>query len=199
MNNCPFCKEPIESYWTYCRNCNKPLITNLDEELNRRSFSPYDGGLHYSNDIEAEEDHYDINIINDESIEFELSELEDQLAESEKLGKDMGDLLLRKASLFYKKRDFPKALKNLELALENFLEEKDFLNVIISHNELGLIHEETGFFSYTSDPRMFFEQCRGCNRVMEHDISRKAMLKRKRDKYYEKYSALKDRIEALDE
>jgi tetratricopeptide (TPR) repeat protein len=146
MNNCPFCKEPIESYWTYCRNCNKPLITNLDEELNRRSFSPYDGVLHHSNDIEEEEDHFDINIINDESIELELSELEDQLAESEKLGKNMGDLLLRKASLFYKKRDFPKALKNLELALENFLEEKDFLNVIISHNELGLIHEETGFF-----------------------------------------------------
>ena len=146
MNNCPFCKEPIESYWTYCRNCNKPLITNIDEELNRRSFSPYDGVLHHPNDIEEEDDHYDINIINDESIELELSELEDQLSESEKLGKNMGDLLLRKASLFYKKRDFPKSLKNLELALENFLEEKDFLNVIISHNELGLIHEETGFF-----------------------------------------------------
>jgi len=145
MNNCPFCKEPIESYWTYCRNCNKPLITNIDDDLNKRLFSPYNGASHHSTDIE-EEDHYDINIIDDESIELELTQLEDQLTESEKLGKNMGNLLLRKASLFYKKRDFPKALKNLELALENFLDEKDFLNVIICHNELGLIHEETGFF-----------------------------------------------------
>lgn len=145
MTNCPFCKEPIESYWTYCRNCNKPLITNLDEELNKRLFSPYDGVSYQSNDFE-EEDYYDINLIDDESIELELTQLEDQLTESEKLGKNMGNLLLRKASLFYKKRDFPKALKNLELALENFLEEKDFLNVIVCHNELGLIHEETGFF-----------------------------------------------------
>ena len=99
----------------------------------------------HSNDFE-EEDNYDINVIDDESIELELTQLEDQLTESEKLGKNMGNLLLRKASLFYKKRDFPKALKNLELALENFLDEKDILNVIICHNELGLIHEETGFF-----------------------------------------------------
>lgn len=146
MNNCPFCKEPIESYWTYCRNCNKPLITNVDEELNRRLFSSYDDISQNLNDIEEEDHDYNINIINDESIELELSELEDQLAESEKLGKNMGALLLRKASLFYKKRDFPKSLKNLELALENFIHEKDLLNAIISHNELGLIHEETGFF-----------------------------------------------------
>jgi len=146
MNNCPFCKEPIESYWTYCRNCNKPLITNIDDDLSKRLFSPYDGVSYHSNDFEEEEDHYDINIIDDESIELELTQLEDQLTESEKIGKNMGNLLLRKASLFYKKRDFSNALKTLELSLENFLDEKDFLNVIICHNELGLIHEETGFF-----------------------------------------------------
>ncbi len=147
MNNCPFCKEPIESYWTYCRNCNKPLITNIDEEPNKRLFSPYDGVSYHSNDSEEdEEEYYDINVIDDESIDLELTHLEEQLTESEKLGENMGDLLLRKASLYYKKRDFPKASKNLELALENFLEEKDLINVIICHNELGLIHEETGFF-----------------------------------------------------
>jgi tetratricopeptide (TPR) repeat protein len=146
MNNCPFCKEPIESYWTYCRNCNKPLITDLTEDFNKRLFSPYAGVPPHSDDIEEEAEYYDINLIDDESIELELAELEDQLTESERLGKDMGNLLLKKASLFYKKRDFPKAIKNLELALENFIEEKDILNIIISHNELGLIHEETGFF-----------------------------------------------------
>ena len=106
MNNCPFCKQPIESYWTYCRNCNKPLITDISEELNKRIFSPYDGVHYHSNDIDEEAQYYDINVIDDESIELELVELEDQLTESERLGKDMGNLLLRKASLFYKKRDF---------------------------------------------------------------------------------------------
>jgi len=146
MNNCPFCKEPIKNYWTYCRNCNKPLITNVTDELNKRLFSLHKEDSYRSIDLEEEEEYYNINVIDDESIELELTQLEDQLSESEKLGKDMGNLLLKKASLFYKKRDFPKALKNLELALENFLEEKDIINVIISHNELGLIHEETGFF-----------------------------------------------------
>ena len=117
MNNCPFCKKPIESYWTYCRNCNKPLITNIDEEPNNRLFTHYDGISYHSNDSEEEEeDFFDINVIDDESIELELTQLEEQLTESEKLGKNMGDLLLKKASLFYKKRDFTKALKNLELS-----------------------------------------------------------------------------------
>ncbi len=142
MKYCPFCKKPIELHWTYCRNCNKPLITNLDNELNIRD--SHDEASFYNNNLE--EDYYDINILDDEVTERELSELEDQLAESERLGKNMGDLLLKKASLFYKKRDFPNALKNLELALENFLDEKEFLNTVICHNELGIIHEETGFF-----------------------------------------------------
>ena len=146
MNNCPFCKEPIESYWAYCRNCNKPLITNLEDEFENRLFSPYESSSDNSYDSEEDGEYYDVNVIDDESIELELSQLEDQLTESEKLGKNMGNLLLKKASLFYKKRDFPKALKNLELALENFQEEKDLLNVLICHNELGLIHEESGFF-----------------------------------------------------
>ena len=28
QNICPYCNQKIESYWTFCRLCNKPLIPN---------------------------------------------------------------------------------------------------------------------------------------------------------------------------
>ncbi len=146
MNKCPFCRSPIEISWSYCRNCNKPLITNVDILYNNRVRPIPDGTSIYANDYEEEDEFFDVNIIDDETIEYELSQLEIQLTDSERIGKNMGDLLLKKASLFYKKRDFPKALKNLEAALENFLDKEDLLSLIITHNEIGLIHEETGFF-----------------------------------------------------
>ncbi len=146
MNKCPFCRSPIEISWSYCRNCNKPLITNVDILYNNRVRPIPDGTSIYANDYGEEDEFFDVNIIDDETIEYELSQLEIQLTDSERIGKNMGDLLLKKASLFYKKRDFPKALKNLEAALENFLDKEDLLSLIITHNEIGLIHEETGFF-----------------------------------------------------
>jgi len=146
MNKCPFCRNPIEISWSYCRNCNKPLITNINSLSNNR-VRPIPNGISiYGNQFGEEEEFFDVNIIDDETIEYELSQLESQLTDSERLGKNMGNLLLKKASLFYKKRDFSNALKNLELALENFKEEEDKMNLIITHNEIGLIHEETGFF-----------------------------------------------------
>ncbi|MHA1239309.1 MAG: tetratricopeptide repeat protein [Promethearchaeota archaeon] len=146
MNKCPFCRSPVEISWSYCRNCNKPLITNVDILYNNRVRPIPDGTSIYANDFVEEEESFDVNIIDDESIEYELSQLEIQLTDSEKIGKNMGNLLLKKASLFYKKRDLSNALKNLELALENFKEEENIMNLIITHNEIGLIHEETGFF-----------------------------------------------------
>jgi len=146
MNKCPFCRSPIEISWSYCRNCNKPLITNVDILYNNRVRPIPDGTSIYANELGEGEESFDVNIIDDETIEYELSQLEIQLTDSEKIGKNMGNLLLKKASLFYKKRDFSNALKNLELALENFKEEEDVMNLIITHNEIGLIHEETGFF-----------------------------------------------------
>ena len=146
MNKCPFCRNPIEISWSYCRNCNKPLITNINSLSNNR-VRPIPSGISiYGNEFIEEEEFFDVNIIDDETIEYELSQLESQLSDSERLGKNMGNLLLKKASLFYKKRDFSNALKNLELALENFKEEENTMNLIIAHNEIGLIHEETGFF-----------------------------------------------------
>ena len=146
MNKCPFCRSPVEISWSYCHNCNKPLITNIDIQYNNRLRPIPDGASIYANELEEEEEFFDVNVIDDETIEYELSQLESKLTDSEKLGKNMGNLLLKKASLFYKKRDFSNALKNLELALENFKEEENTMNLIIAHNEIGLIHEETGFF-----------------------------------------------------
>ncbi len=146
MNKCPFCRSPIEISWSYCPNCNKPLITNINILNNNRVRPIPNGTSIYGNQFEEEEEFFDFNIIDDETIESELSQLESQLTDSERLGKNMGNLLLKKASLFYKKRDFSNALKNLELALENFKEEEDTMNLIITHNEIGLIHEDTGFF-----------------------------------------------------
>jgi len=141
MNKCPFCRSPIEISWSYCRSCK-----NIDILYNNRVRPIPDGTSIYSNDFGEEEEHFDVTIIDDETIEYELSQLEIQLTDSERIGKNMGNLLLKKASLYYKKRDFPKALKNLELALDNFKEEENIMNLIITHNEIGLIHEETGFF-----------------------------------------------------
>ena len=146
MNKCPFCKSPIEISWSYCRNCNKPLITDINNLYNNRIRPIPDGTSIYANESEEEEEFFDVNIVDDEAIEYELSQLENQLTDSERKGKNMGDLLLKKASLFYKKRDYSNALKYLELALENFKEEENVMNLIIAHNEIGLLHEETGFF-----------------------------------------------------
>ena len=146
MNKCPFCQSPVEISWNYCHNCNKPLIRNIDILYGNRVRPIPDGNSIYANEFEEAEEFFDINVIDDETIEYELSQLENQLTDSERLGKNMGNLLLKKASLFYKKRDFSNALKNLELALENFKEGDDIINLIIVHNEIGLIHEETGFF-----------------------------------------------------
>ncbi|KKN45680.1 hypothetical protein LCGC14_0680700, partial [marine sediment metagenome] len=57
-----------------------------------------------------------------------------------------GSLFLEKSSLYYKKRDSSNSAKNLELALKNYKEDNDLLNIAICHNELGLIQEDDGFF-----------------------------------------------------
>jgi len=144
MNFCPYCKKPVEDHSMYCPSCNKPLISNIEYEINRRHARYHDESSFNIPDLEEEE--YDVNVINDELIEQKLIEIEDDLAESEKLGKPMGNILLKKASMFYSKRDLSLALKNLELALGNFIVEKNSLSIAICYNEMGLIHEEMGFF-----------------------------------------------------
>jgi len=97
--------------------------------------------------MEEDDDYYEATIIQDEEIELEIQKIDEVLERKEVLGDPIpGSLLLEKSSLYYKKRDIPNAIKNLELALRNFEKEDDLFNMAISHNEIGLIQEDTGFF-----------------------------------------------------
>jgi len=147
MKTCPYCNSPIHSNWSYCRNCNKPLITNLEDALDRNVKFPYDEPEIYHLDMEEESESYEAVVINDEEIDNKIKKIDETLERKEILGEPIpGSLLLEKSGLYYKKRDLPNALKNLESALKNFEEENDLLNVAICHNELGIIQEDNGFF-----------------------------------------------------
>ncbi len=147
MKTCPYCKSPIEENWSYCRNCNKPLITNLEDALDRDVRFPYNEPEIYHLDLEEETDMFNGVVIKDEEIDRKIKKIDSILESKEVLGETIpGSLLLEKSSLYYKKRDTSRAMKNLELALNNFKEENDLLNVAICHNEIGIIQEDIGFF-----------------------------------------------------
>ncbi|MFX1320872.1 MAG: tetratricopeptide repeat protein [Promethearchaeota archaeon] len=150
MKTCPYCKKYIEDHWKYCYNCNKPLITNIDDDLSRTIKHSYIEEPHYSSKLEELEENnlqYDNIVINNEEIERKVKEIDEALKEKEALGDPIpGSLLLEKSSLYYKKRDLPSALKYLELALKNFKAEEDLVNEAICHNEIGIIQEDSGYF-----------------------------------------------------
>jgi tetratricopeptide (TPR) repeat protein len=147
MKTCPYCKKPIQSNWSYCRNCNKPLITNLESNLKGNLRFPYNEPEIYHLDQEESIDSYNGIIIEDTEIDRKIKEIDDSLQRKEVLGEPvLGSTLLEKASLYYKKRDLSSAMKNLELAIKNFEEENDLVNLAICHNELGIIYEDEGFF-----------------------------------------------------
>ena len=145
MRYCPYCKQQIKEDWLYCRYCNKPLISTVDIGLSRSiQQKDDDNSLNY---VDYEEEHdFNIDLNDDEELNNELTEIENQLKEKELLGESVGDLLLNKASIYYKYRDLEKAMKTLEITLSNFESEGNTLKLAISHNELGLIQEESGFF-----------------------------------------------------
>jgi len=151
MLTCPFCKNPVQPHWKYCPNCSKPLISrtisNIDNNIHlREGISPIiDDNLEETpeNDINNYQEYnieYDVNLKN------KLEKIEEELNLREKYGDPMGELLLKKAILFEKYEKKEEALKNFELALENFKEENKRLEEAICHNEIGLIYEENGVF-----------------------------------------------------
>jgi len=146
MRLCPYCKRQIKEDWLYCRYCNKPLISTVDIGLSRSiQQKPETHSLDYFNNNEEEIDS-DFDFNNDDGLNEELIEIENQLKEKELLGEPVGDILINKASIYYKQRDLEKALKNLEIALSSFRSEGNTLKIAICHNEIGLIQEESGFF-----------------------------------------------------
>lgn len=147
MRICPFCKSNIEENWYYCRICNKPLIANLGSALDI-SFRYPSERLEYNHaELEENEEDFDVIIINDKEIDQQIKKINGILETKETLREPIpGSLLLEKSSLYYKKRDLVNAETNLKLALRNFKEEDDKLNISICYNELGLIQEDNGFF-----------------------------------------------------
>jgi tetratricopeptide (TPR) repeat protein len=147
MKTCPYCKNPIQSNWSYCRSCNKPLITNLEDDIKENIQFPYNEPEIYHLDQEELSENYDNIIIEDTEIDQKIKKIDEILERKQVLGESIsGSLLLEKASFYYKKRDLNNAMKNLELALGNFEEENDLISIAICHNELGIIHEDNGFF-----------------------------------------------------
>jgi len=147
MKNCPYCKVLIEDEYPYCPNCNKPLISNLKTVGNGRLRPRYGETEFFTPKMEEEDENYEETIIKDELIEGKIQKIDEILERKEILGDPIpGSLFLEKSSLYYKMRDLPKALKNLEFALKNFEDEDDIFKMSICHNEIGLIQEDIGFF-----------------------------------------------------
>ncbi len=147
MKICPYCSEILEDEYPYCPLCNKPLISNLRDIANRSLSSQYDEPKFFSQKFDEEDENYEETLIKDDQIERKIKKIDEILERKEILGDPIpGSLFLEKSSLYYKTRDLPNALKDLELALRNFEDEDDTYNMAICHNEIGLIQEDTGFF-----------------------------------------------------
>ncbi|MHA2281311.1 MAG: tetratricopeptide repeat protein [Promethearchaeota archaeon] len=147
MKNCPYCNVILENEYPYCPNCNKPLISNLRTVANGSLRTHYGETEFFLPKLGEEDEDYEEIIIKDQEIERKIQEIEEILERKEILGDPIpGSLFLEKSSLYYKMRDLPNALKNLEFALKNFEDENDVFNMAICHNEIGLIQEDMGFF-----------------------------------------------------
>jgi len=144
--NCPYCGNRIEPDWDYCKECNKPLIVNLYEKKSRSISRIVDNDVIEQNHYQKDDELYDYNILKDEKIDKKIDEINKIIEQKQNLEDSISKLLLEKAILYQKKKDLSTSLKIFELALDNFITENNFFNISVSHNEIGLIHEQNGFF-----------------------------------------------------
>ncbi|MHA1147063.1 MAG: tetratricopeptide repeat protein [Promethearchaeota archaeon] len=146
LHYCPYCKNPLEPNWSYCYYCNKPLLVNLQNNLKRKGHSI----SQFQNNLEKIELQRGIDSLSNQKQEVEYSrellKLEQLLKKKELLGEPVGDILLKKASLFYQNRDLNSALNILESALKGYETEENISKIAIAHNEIGIIQEDLGLF-----------------------------------------------------
>ncbi|TFG09694.1 MAG: tetratricopeptide repeat protein, partial [Promethearchaeota archaeon] len=153
MKKCPYCNNPIEEHWPYCHHCNKPLIVNVRKQDHFTNEQFHDDNINYNfnysysnHEHEVNRSFYDLKLNTDEQFEVKIQKIDDTIDKYIKSGEPIGLLLFEKASLYYLKKNYNLALNTLENALNNFQAVDDILNIAISHNEMGLIQEDLGFY-----------------------------------------------------
>jgi len=142
MKFCPYCNEPIEDSDKYCDNCKRPLVSfasHTDPPI-EKTLQPYSYFETQKNDVDY------TKVIQDIDLEYDIKKINKEIEQKQNRGESTGELLLNKASLYYKKRDLNTASKILELALNTFKNDNDLVKMAICHNELGLIQEDLGYF-----------------------------------------------------
>ncbi len=145
MEPCPYCKNLIHPNDTYCPYCNKPLIVPINKNDDIPEQDSIDHEFLTLNQYLGNET-IDFTIIKNDEIEAKIQGVELLINQKINNGESAAPELLEKASLYYKKRDLESTVKILHLALDNFVSENDQLNIAITHNELGIVQEELGYF-----------------------------------------------------
>ncbi|TFG28363.1 MAG: tetratricopeptide repeat protein [Promethearchaeota archaeon] len=153
MKECPYCRNLLQDQWSYCHFCNKPLLTKLQDQSNITDETFIDGNREYSFDLpysnselNNKQSLFEFNLIKEEEIDYEIQKIDNEIDRKVKIGESIGELLLEKASLYNLKKEYNIALETLENALNYFQELNDILNSAITHNEIGLIQEDLGFY-----------------------------------------------------
>ncbi len=149
MKDCPYCNRKIKDHWLFCQFCNKPLLANIESDTKQSNYYLDSSGYETLYDLDNDSDddlNYQEENKEDKNLNDKILTIDKKISELSKYGENFGDLLLKKASIYYKNRKYSKTQKELEKALETFKIENDKLKIAITNNELGLIKEELGFF-----------------------------------------------------
>ncbi len=142
METCPYCNNQIAEDWDFCHYCNKPLIVNPVKSSNNQSPQINQGFDSYYQQVDEKMQEplgFDPQMVK------KIQELDNKIQYMQSIGESIGSLLLQKAGIYYQYGDLSASLKVLEMAKNHFFEDDDKSNLAIVNNEIGLIHQETGF------------------------------------------------------